>query len=463
VANIDNAFEIDNWIALQDPSGLQVDAVLIVQGSIDPTIGGFEAPIGSLYLRRDGSIYSKNSAPDTGWTLNGVTGSVAWGDITGIVSNQTDLQAELDAKVNVAGDTMTGNLNIFPVTGNSILTLKSPTGTSTTGINLENSSSSIVYTEVFDETTGNILIDSVTGVDMLFNNAGNGDVITLNNVSFRNVTIGSPSPSPYIMPDGDGTVGQVIQTDGAGNLTFATLAGSNDELVKVSADDTTAGFLLNKVLGGTLISVVETNPAGNEAITINTTAEINTTSNLGAGEGIFSAKVGSDIRLKSLVAGTNITLTSDVNEITINSTSGGVTITTINGQPVPTFIDTTRSNKILSIETTTHTFDNKELNNNTWMDIASAKDSTAGYIIPHDGTIVKATAHSSSSTTTRAVNLYVNSVLNTSNIILFPSSSDFSDTTTNVDVVAGDLVQLRGGTGSSSKDVVAVLYIKWRG
>lgn len=60
-------------------------------------------------------------------------------------------------------------------------------------------------------------------------------------------------------------------------------------------------------------------------ITINApvAGEVNTASNIGAGEGVYATKVGSDLEFKSLVAGTNISLSSDANEITINSTGGG--------------------------------------------------------------------------------------------------------------------------------------------
>ena len=39
-------------------------------------------------------------------------GTAAWGEITGTLSNQTDLQSALDAKLNLTGGTLTGNLTI---------------------------------------------------------------------------------------------------------------------------------------------------------------------------------------------------------------------------------------------------------------------------------------------------------------------------------------------------------------
>ena len=51
--------------------------------------------------------------------------------------------------------------------------------------------------------------------------------------------------------------------------------------------------------------------------------EANTASNRGSGTGLFAAKVGVDLQFKSLVAGTNVTLSSDSNTVTINSSGGG--------------------------------------------------------------------------------------------------------------------------------------------
>jgi len=53
--------------------------------------------------------------------------------------------------------------------------------------------------------------------------------------------------------------------------------------------------------------------------------EINTASNLGTGEDVFFQKTGVDLEFKSLVAGTNVTLTSDDDEITITTTDTTVT------------------------------------------------------------------------------------------------------------------------------------------
>jgi hypothetical protein len=53
------------------------------------------------------------------------------------------------------------------------------------------------------------------------------------------------------------------------------------------------------------------------------TGEANTASNLGAGTGLFSAKSGVDLQFKSLVAGTNVTFSSDANTVTINATGSG--------------------------------------------------------------------------------------------------------------------------------------------
>ena len=47
----------------------------------------------------------------------------------------------------------------------------------------------------------------------------------------------------------------------------------------------------------------------------------NTASNLGTGQGIFAQKVGDDLQFKSLIGGTNVSLTADANNITITASN----------------------------------------------------------------------------------------------------------------------------------------------
>ena len=50
------------------------------------------------------------------------------------------------------------------------------------------------------------------------------------------------------------------------------------------------------------------------------TGEVNTASNVGAGEGVFKQKTGVDLEFKSLVAGSSISIVSGTDDITINAT-----------------------------------------------------------------------------------------------------------------------------------------------
>ena len=50
-------------------------------------------------------------------------------------------------------------------------------------------------------------------------------------------------------------------------------------------------------------------------------AGIQSSSNLGAGEGLATAASGADLPFKSLVGGTNMTLSSDANEVTLDTTA----------------------------------------------------------------------------------------------------------------------------------------------
>jgi len=60
-----------------------------------------------------------------------------------------------------------------------------------------------------------------------------------------------------------------------------------------------------------------------DALENQTVLDSTTASNLGSGHGIFASEVGNDLQFKSLVAGGNVTITSNATTITINSTASG--------------------------------------------------------------------------------------------------------------------------------------------
>jgi len=73
-------------------------------------------------------------------------------------------------------------------------------------------------------------------------------------------------------------------------------------------------YLKDIVIRGTSVSVPTSGGGGG--------GEANTASNVGAGDGVFKQKTGVDLEFKSLIAGTNITLTPGTNDITIDASGG---------------------------------------------------------------------------------------------------------------------------------------------
>lgn len=63
MANIDSGHNVGPILSLDDE-------ILITFGEVDPSISGYEAPVGSLYVRKSvGATYQKTGALDTNWTL----------------------------------------------------------------------------------------------------------------------------------------------------------------------------------------------------------------------------------------------------------------------------------------------------------------------------------------------------------------------------------------------------------
>jgi hypothetical protein len=82
-------------------------------------------------------------------------------------------------------------------------------------------------------------------------------------------------------------------------------------------------------------------------ISVNNIGEINTASNTGAGIGLFKDKTGANLNFKSIIAGNNISFdTSNPNQIVISSTGGSATST---GQNIGTGIGRLYANSLASV------------------------------------------------------------------------------------------------------------------
>ncbi len=145
---------------------------------------------------------------------------------------------------------------------------------------------------------------------------------------------------------------------------------------------------------------------------------------------------------------------------------GGLVVTTINGQEVLTLVDTTRANKILSVETTAIMWSENRIGNNDWIQIGSAVDSKTGYVVPMNATITKVTAHTADNKGhTKNLNLYINGINNGALVAFTGLAGEdmYSNILENIDVNQGDKLRLRGATGGRIEDTVITIWLKWRG
>jgi hypothetical protein len=144
----------------------------------------------------------------------------------------------------------------------------------------------------------------------------------------------------YQFPIADGSANQYLETDGNGILTFQTIESSDISGVFDVADGGTgqntytkgdilaaqdANSLVKLAVGsdGQILSADSSTATGLVWIDAPSggAGEANTASNLGTGNEVFSDKSGVDLRFRSLVSGDNVSMVTDVNDITVNVSS----------------------------------------------------------------------------------------------------------------------------------------------
>lgn len=171
------------------------------------------------------------------------------------------------------------------------------------------------------DTDGRVTVNSpggFTSVGGFYNLGGlDVDVTVAGGASFSNVgTLRFSSQSGfYLTPDSTGR--PIVNIDAAaasGTITDGANLGAGGQVFK-NKNASTLNF--RSIVGGTNVTVTQN--ANDLTIAASDTGEVNLASNLGSGQGVWFDKQGVTLRFKSLVGGRNTTLTSDNNEITINS------------------------------------------------------------------------------------------------------------------------------------------------
>lgn len=163
------------------------------------------------------------------------------------------------------------------------------------------------------------------------------------------------------------------------------------------------------------------------------------------------------------------------NKATVNivGSSSGLTIHQLKGadgeisEPMAFLVDTTRKEKLLSIDTTRLGYAENTLSHRDWCQIGTASDTDSAHMMPYDGVVVRITAMCENTNKQeydgKHIAIYVNDE-EVSIPITFTGTGYQSEFCTNINVSfrAGDRIRIRAvGKGNTIYDTVIDLYVKW--
>ncbi len=144
----------------------------------------------------------------------------------------------------------------------------------------------------------------------------------------------------------------------------------------------------------------------------------------------------------------------------------GLTISTINAQPILTITDTTRGNKQLSSDSSVFNFGENALSHLDWIRVGNASDADSGHIMPMQGTVVMITAHcENTGANSKDIHLFIDGVDQGSlGTLSGGAEAEITNTTVDIDFTQGQKIRLRAlDSGSGNiQDTVANVFVRWR-
>ena len=147
----------------------------------------------------------------------------------------------------------------------------------------------------------------------------------------------------------------------------------------------------------------------------------------------------------------------------------GLNVSTINGQPTLTLVDSARGDKILSVSENTFIFGERRLGSSDWLSIGEANSSRSSVVADYDGTIVGITVHcENTSGNDKDINLWVeeDEIETIATIDSVSGNINFTNVNTalNIDFSRGDRIRLKAGNQQGNvQDTVIKITVKWRG
>jgi len=365
---------------------------------------------------------------------------------SGIALSTTASQITIEAcgAAAATGSNLGAGEGIFVTASAGELTFKSLIGGS--GVDLTSNASEITITASGIPTTGSNL--SVTG-EPVFAGASARQLQFKTLVGGSGVDLTSTASQVTITASGIATTGSNLSTTGA-----SVFAGASARQLQ-----------FRTLIGGSGIELTVTA----SQITITASGLETTGSNIGSiGASVLVSTSARQLQFRTIVGASNINASTTASTINLSFGIDGLNLTTVGGQVHLTLVDTTRANKVLSVAVVNYLYAETNVGNNDNIRIGEVPSASVGHIVPFDATIIGVEGLAVNDLgNAKAIDLFVNDVLNTSAIGTFAGASaesTFSDTTLNIDVSAGDKLQLFGdATGGIIEGVVVTLYVKWRG